>query len=1081
MNYHFCLITALLLALWVVDISAQTFTDFANYGNAILTHYSGAGAKDDTLKRVLTIIATSGANLQKPYDNWKAAKYSNPDWNVNNLGEVFGVCTDSSKNIYVTATSIYGVSKYGSGGGGGIYKIDSNGNYSVFCKLPNQIDPKYNYAPGLGNICFDKTYNNFFVTNFENGKIYRLNYLGTILDSLDPFQKDDQTRGFAPLTERIWGIGVNKDRIYYGRYCSDMARSGALNQIWSVPFDRQNFDVSKNILELTLKVEGANGTITYNFPASDIEFSRNGRNMLVACKTMSGDMIFGKPTDPTGTNNFSHRSNLYIFQSYSGNTTTWDTINNYSRIPIGDPALNATNCSGGSDFSYFPAIGNQPEASDTYFWSSGEGLHLKSYDKINGLQAVPANKIFDSEKQSVYIDLNESLEDMRKGEMGDIDIFKPTVETCFSYDTTVSVSTTCNQKQQFYITLANCSETDAVIDTITLTNSKVFKIEDAFQSSVRIKKHESLKILATYTPLDSGIQSSDMHISFQNHSEILAMKVVGSNENKFLKSEVKRFDFGNVQLGDSLEISGYIRNYSTQNEQFLRFFSLSPPFEILTDQSLTIPVLANDSIPFRVKFKPTKYGVFSDTIQFIINPCKYVINIFISGYSKLVCAKPLTDSLRFKQIVCMGKDTMKVKIFNCGQDTLKLSAFVSSPDFEILNFDKSTSLGGDTAIITVSFAPKVYGSKTDTLRIKSNTKGNFIFNIPIKGNYIFQQSRFSLSENRLDFGTISFGDSLIKSIIITNHNNYPVTVNYQNNQNNFNFLQASGLVIPQSSSQEIKIKYSNNSCSQDTDFVIVYLSECSDTAYLRMFGAGDLSRNGLLALGTLDNKINIQFGKEITLPIFLKKSHLLNEAQIRNIYFSLRLNSTMFLVNPSLSANKFNLKELNRINDGKTLSISFHAALKANEKFSINDTLGFFSVIPYASEDTTGFIKFENLKTDGCAVTLQPINSAFETHKLNCFKNREVELMILPKINNITPNPANQAITALIEHDIAEELVVKLIDLKGNEAKAKFNIQRIDDKNSILNIIPINVSSGEYTLIIKNKSGEATRRIIFNK
>ena len=175
-------------------------------------------------------------------------------WNVDNIGNVFGIDHDSEGNIYVTASShyshVYGyilgadasnytqaIIKYGDLGGGAddkdaagtVYKLDGvTGVASVFAQLPQQDFTFSHYAceaadppmtrttgPGLGNIVFDPTHNQFFVSNFEDGKIYRIDTEGDTINSFDPqtlgvFAADDGASGWAP-DAKPYGLAVNHD------------------------------------------------------------------------------------------------------------------------------------------------------------------------------------------------------------------------------------------------------------------------------------------------------------------------------------------------------------------------------------------------------------------------------------------------------------------------------------------------------------------------------------------------------------------------------------------------------------------------------------------------------------------------------------------------------------------------------------------------------------------------------------------------------------------------------------------------------------------------------------------------------
>lgn len=221
--------------------------------------------------------------------NWLVPMYTNAmpnitgnpadEWTEANIGLVFGVALDNdpNPNIYVTSTSVYGAP-----GTGRITKISgTTGAISVLTTLPNT-------GPGLGNIAFDHRGNRrFYVTNHEDGKIYRLDFAGNTLSTLDPFGLDGGAPGFAPLTERIWGLQVSPvdGRLYFGTWSEDSGRPGPANRVYSVGL---NPGTGAFVGVVTLEITVAD-IATYTQPISDISFSAAGK-MLIAERSMFGDM-----------------------------------------------------------------------------------------------------------------------------------------------------------------------------------------------------------------------------------------------------------------------------------------------------------------------------------------------------------------------------------------------------------------------------------------------------------------------------------------------------------------------------------------------------------------------------------------------------------------------------------------------------------------------------------------------------------------------------------------------------------------------------------------------------------------------
>ena len=114
--------------------------------------------------------------------DWNAPKYRAAGWTTDSLGLVFGLTLDRYGNIYVTHTSCYNYppsDNVGFGGPGAIYRIDAvTGFVSLFARLPNHKDPAVSPGvdafPGLGNITYDCDHDQFFVSDIEDGRIYRL-------------------------------------------------------------------------------------------------------------------------------------------------------------------------------------------------------------------------------------------------------------------------------------------------------------------------------------------------------------------------------------------------------------------------------------------------------------------------------------------------------------------------------------------------------------------------------------------------------------------------------------------------------------------------------------------------------------------------------------------------------------------------------------------------------------------------------------------------------------------------------------------------------------------------------------------
>lgn len=382
--------------------------------------------------------------------NWLAQQFHNefqPNlgqrWIARNLGEVFGVTLDASTppNIYVTATTVYGPFPLGGPAGpagyGGVYRLDGvTGNITTFATLPNGTS-------GLGNICHVRTHNQFFVSNFDNGLIYRLSSTGTVLGTFDhglngrpneslPPIADTPNTDFTPLGRRIWGLEDYQGRLYYAVWSEDVGCTPGYaafsplrpipniatvqNEIWSVALDATGAPIPSTAQrEVTMpsltNLAGGTPLGPVSSPVSDISFGPNGE-MFLSERSMLRDTGWGAIPVHTYNPNDAHFSRLLEFTGSSGSWTAQPLY----KWQVGR-TVNGLNSAGG----------NAP-ACDGNVWSSGDAL-IHPNPSIYGLQRIPAGGNLGTlpftTSASYLIDLDMDTTFHDKTTIGEVDIYDP--------------------------------------------------------------------------------------------------------------------------------------------------------------------------------------------------------------------------------------------------------------------------------------------------------------------------------------------------------------------------------------------------------------------------------------------------------------------------------------------------------------------------------------------------------------------------------------------------------------------------------------------------------------------------------
>lgn len=385
-----------------------TYSPFSNSNNFVVGIYD---IRDPDCNGVPAPTCTNSSQNPPCISNWPAAQYHNdmPNptnnpadaWNSTNVGMVFGLELDNdpNPNIYVTSTSLF----FNGAPNGNIMKLNgTNGAVSLFATLPNT-------AQGLGNIAFEPGNRQFYVTNHEDGKIYRLSFAGAIIDSYDPFAADDNLPGYAPLGERLWAVQINPNdgRLYFGRWTEDAGRPGSPNQVWSIALNANGSFNGPETLEVTLPPMGNCATTQ---PVADLAFSESG-NMLVGTRGMGSD------------NGSAPHTSLDL--QYSGGHLAWALANQYD-VGLYVSGCGRTNSVGGVD--YTDCVEDDACNPGDLAIFMADALDLNSPgpnpNNIYGLQITPVGT--GSLMNSYYVDLDNETTQQDKTGLGDVDV----VRTC---------------------------------------------------------------------------------------------------------------------------------------------------------------------------------------------------------------------------------------------------------------------------------------------------------------------------------------------------------------------------------------------------------------------------------------------------------------------------------------------------------------------------------------------------------------------------------------------------------------------------------------------------------------------------
>jgi len=346
-------------------------------------------------------------------DDWgKTIQSVHPiGWTLGNLGQIFGITIDKHENIYLASSDIY---FYDGGTGittssnlnrpfpcGQIFKCSPpNWNPIPFTALPNTCGT----GNGIGNIAYDKWNDQFFASNLEDGKIYRIDRNGNQLESYDPIAIDNGKPGIADTSELVWGLNLNKEgeeiKLYY------TITNSVIRNLYSISLNIDKFPSAAG----SEKLEVSNLPGTQN-KFTDISFSSNNKSIILA-----------ERGDP-------HRSKVIKLQLVN---TNW--LVSSSLFYIG--GFTGENSAGGVDFYSINDSNNKTNKCDENFWVSANYMMAKNVGfsrnttiygvtgvSANGNELVDINSTTSSAYTDIFIDLDGVYGPSVKGGIGDVEVF----------------------------------------------------------------------------------------------------------------------------------------------------------------------------------------------------------------------------------------------------------------------------------------------------------------------------------------------------------------------------------------------------------------------------------------------------------------------------------------------------------------------------------------------------------------------------------------------------------------------------------------------------------------------------------
>jgi hypothetical protein len=189
-------------------------------------------------------------------------------------------------------------------------------------------------------------------------------------------------------------------------------------------------------------------------------------------------------------------------------------------------------------------------------------------------------------------------------------------------------------------------------------------------------------------------------------------------------------NFGNVRKADSLtqQVTFYNRNLTYIILKPISFSS-SQGFNLIqpSDSSVLQP---GDSVSFGIKFKPTSFGTFTDTVKVVSDGG--TVKVLVSGSSPIPTLTSLKASITYGNVTKNATKRDTIKVVNSSINALIVDSIYTKTS--IFAVDRiSGTVGTDTLKVAVLFTPTAIASYTDTVYLRNNSATPLV-KIPLSGS-----------------------------------------------------------------------------------------------------------------------------------------------------------------------------------------------------------------------------------------------------------------------------------------------------------------------------------------------------------
>ncbi len=362
------------------------------------------------------------------------------------------------------------------------------------------------------------------------------------------------------------------------------------------------------------------------------------------------------------------------------------------------------------------------------------------------------------------------------------------------------------------VTVTNTGTTSLVVGAVGSTNALAAPFSKTADtcSNQTVAPSGSCTITISFAPSATGMFSDSFNIPSSdpaNASVSVSVSGTGSTAptpaisvtDSVAPTTDLLVPFGSVTAGSSANQTVTVTNTGTANLLLGAVGSTDPlaaPFSKTADTCSNQTIAPSASCTMTISFAPSATGTFTDSFNIPSNdPSKASVTVSVSGTGAAAPtpAITVTDSVvptndllvPFGSVTAGSSANQTVTVTNSGSASLVIGA-VGSSNALAAPFSKTADTCSNQTIapsasctITISFAPSATGTFSDSFNIPSNDPAKASVTVSVSGTgaaaptpaITVTDSVSPTNDQLVPFGTVSAGNSVTQTVIVTNSGN----------------------------------------------------------------------------------------------------------------------------------------------------------------------------------------------------------------------------------------------------------------------------------------------------------------------